>query len=573
MAKVGKLIQFPEYAPDVTPLGTSDSQMIFNVVPRADGYGPVQDMTQYAQPLPGPCRGYFFARRLDGSISIFAGTSTALYLLNNSNGTWTNVSQGGGYTALPTTDNWQFVQFNDLVIACQQNTVPQKFILSSSTLFVTLGGSPPQAGAIAVVGFFIVLTAQTSNQQRASWSDLDAPETWSAGVGLADFQDFPDGGSCIGSSGGDAYGLIFQEQSMRSMTYAAGNPAIFQFYRISTQEVLYAKYSIIQIGNRVFYLGAAGFKSVTGTQDPVDIGKEKVDRMFFADVDPSSLQLIIGAPASQSTRVYWTYRSNSGGAVAGNWDRVLVYDWMLDKWTRVNFTGQYLAPLAKPGLTLEQMDALAPQPLLVTGTAAGVGGVVRLTLTATSNSYFNIAGQNFITVYGVGGTTEANGVWKPNIIDSTHIDLVGTVWVHAWTSGGQVGGSLDAMTFSLDTISKSALSQLSMFDDNAILGFFSGPNLEARLETSDADGEGSYLFTDIIMPITDATQCYCSVGWRNSPQALVQYTNESLIDDQGQAPIGGIEARYQRAHVRIAYGTNWTYLRGIETDTQLAGDR
>ena len=582
MGKVGKLIPFPEYAPDVTPLGSADSQIIFNVVPRADGYGPVQDMTAYSQALPGVCRGYFFARRTDGSISVFAGTATDLYLLNNTNGTWTRVSKGGvSYTQLPLTDNWTFVQFNDLVIACQVNTVPQKYTLTPNTGFVDLGGSPPQAGFVSVIGFFVVLTALQSNQIRAFWSDLDAPETWSAGVGLADFQDFPDGGSCVACSGGDAYGLIFQEQSMRSMTYAAGNPAIFQFYRISTLEALYAKYSVIQIGNRVFYLGAAGFKMVTGNDDPVDIGKEKVDRTFFADVDPSSLQLIVGSSAPQSTRVYFVYRSNSGGAPAGTFDRIMVFDYMLNKWTRVNLIGTYLASLAKPGLTLEQMDALAPQPLLVVspGVSAGAGGTIRLTLTATSNSYFNISGQNFITVYnvvGTGGLTAAvNGVWKPNIIDSTHIDLVGTVWnaSYVWTSGGQVGGSLDAMTFSLDTIAKSAIAQLSIFDDNNVLSFLSGPNLEAQCETGDADGEGNFLFTDVVMPITDATQVYCSVGWRNAPQAPPSYTHESMIDDQGQSPIGGIESRYQRGHVRIAYGTNWTYLRGIETDTQLAGER
>jgi hypothetical protein len=577
MAKVGKLISFPDYAPDVTPLGTADSQTIYNVVPRGDGYGPVPSLQQFTNALPGPCRGYFFGRKTDGSIAIFAGTATDLYLLNNANFQWVLASKGGiSYGALPSTDNWSFAQFNDLIIACQANTVPQKFILTTASNFIDLGGSPPQAGSISVIGFFVVLSALTSNQRRAQWSDLDAPEIWAAGSGLSDFQDFPDGGSCIASSGGDAYGLIFQEQSIRSMTYAAGNPAIFQFYRFSTQEALFGKYSIINIGNLVFYISATGFKQILSTGDPTPIGKEKIDRTFFNDADKGNLQLVLGASDPSSTRVYWAYKSLSGSA--GLFDRILVYDYALNKWTRVNLYGEFIATLAKPGVSLEQLDAVAPQQLLVTNALASpVTPLIRLTLTATSNSYFNIAGQNFIVVQGIIGTggltAAANGTWKVNIIDSTHIDLIGSTFVGVYTSGGAIGGSLDALGFSLDSVAKSSIAQLSAFDNTHSLGFFNGPTLEALLETPDADGEGQYLFTDIIMPITDATQVYCSVGWRNSPQGLPQYTKEQIVDDQGQACFNPIESRYQRGRVRIVAGSAWTFIRGIQPNTQLAGDR
>ena len=579
MAVVGKIIVFPDYAPDVTPLGQAESQTIFNVVARSDGYGPVPSLQPWTESLPSACRGYFFARKSDGTIAIFAGTATDLYLMDNNTFAWRLVSKGSAsYGTLVSTDNWSFAQFNDLVIACQANTVPQKYDLGSllpAPLFVDLGGGPPAAASVSVIGFFVVLTGLTSQPKQASWSDLDAPETWNAGLGLADFQIFPDGGSCITSSGGDAYGMIFQEQAIRSMTYAAGNPAIFQFYRISTQEALYAKYSVQNIGNIVFYLGAAGFKMIVGTGDPKNIGKERVDRTFFSDVDKGNLQLVIAATDPTSTRVYFAYKSISGNT--GLFDRVLAYDYALDKWTRLNISGEYMASLAKPGLTLEQLDAIAPQQLLVTNAVNNGSGLIRLTLTATSNAYFNIAGQNFIEVQGVVGTggltAAANGSWKPNIIDSTHIDLVGSAFVGAYTSGGAIGGSLDALGFSLDSIAKANIAQLSAFGPTNALGFFNGVNLEALLETSDADGDGKYLFTDIIMPITDATQVYCSVGWRNSPQMAPSYTTEQLVDDQGQACFNPIELRFQRGRVRIVAGTAWTFVRGIHPNTQLAGDR
>lgn len=569
-----ELVPFPDYAPDVSPLGQAESQTIYNVVPKGDGYGPVQGLLPYTDSLPGACRGYFYGRRVDGSISIFAGTESDLYMMNNTTLSWDKVSKGGtSYATVPTGDNWVFVQFNDLVIAVQQNVPPQKYALATSSAFVDLGGDPPFAGSIAVIGFFIVLTALQNNKLRAHWSDLDAPEQWTAGIGLSDFQDFPDGGICIAASGGDAFGLIFQEQSMRSMTYAAGNPAIFQFYRISTQEVLYAKHSIVNVGNRVYYLGAAGFKEIVGsTSDPVPIGKEKVDRTFFAEVDAAAPNLILGASAPSATRIYVAYKSKLNGT-PGLFDRVLVFDYVLRKWARINIVGEFIAPLAKPGLTLEAMDQFATPQLMVEDAVDNGAGLIRLTLDAVYKPTFDLAAQPFATVQGVKGTTEANGVWSFNIIDDTHADLIGSAFVNTYISGGAIGGSIEDIPFSFDSVIKAAIAQLSAFDADHRMGFFSGPNMEALLETGEADGKGQFLFTERMMPITDATQTYCMVGWRNSPQAVIQYTEENMIDDVGVAPIDPIESRYQRARIRIAEGTFWSYARGVQPFTSPAGDR
>ena len=53
------------------------------------------------------------------------------------------------------TDNWQFVQFINRVIAVQANTAPQSFDLTSSSLFADLAGAPPQARYIDIVGRFV----------------------------------------------------------------------------------------------------------------------------------------------------------------------------------------------------------------------------------------------------------------------------------------------------------------------------------------------------------------------------------------------------------------------------------
>lgn len=560
---------FPAYAPDLDDIGTSTSSLIQNAVPRADGYGPFPDQQSFTQALPAGCRGYFFGRKSDGSIAVFAGTATELMLLNNTDFSWTVVSQAT-YQPLVSTDNWDFAQFNDLIIAVQINTPPQKFILSSSTNFVDLGGSPPNAGHISVVGFFVMLTKLLSNNTRAQWSDLDGPETWTAGIGLSDFEDLPDGGSTRGIAGGDTFGLLFQDESIRSLTYAPGSPAIFQISRVSTQESLLAEYSIINIGNRTFYAGAAGFKMVVGGGDPAPIGKEQVDRFFLADVDRGNLQLVIGASDPQTTRVYWAYKSQQGNT--GLFDKILVYDWALQRWAILMMSGEYIASLAKPGLTLEQLDAIAPGALTVTGAANNGSGLIRLTLNQISNAFFQIAGQNFIVVQGVVGTTEANGTWRVNIVDSTHIDLLGSAFVHAYVSGGAIGGSLDALSFSLDSIAKASTAALSIFGPTNMLGFFNGPNLEAILETPEIDGEGKKLFTSGMRAMCDASTCRLSIGFRENPSVPLTYSPEEIIDDTGWAPLL-VEARYQKGRLRVPYGSSWSYARGVQPDGQIAGER
>lgn len=567
---MAKTFPFPEWAPDIARPGTGKSALMSGVLPRADGYGPVRSLVDFTQSLPGTCRGYFFARRGDGSIAVFAGTASRLYLLNNTTFAWTDVSKNGlAYAGLVADANWEFVQFNDMVIAVQVNTVPQKFVLASSGAFVDLGGSPPQAGRAAIVNRFVVLTALLSASKRIQWCDLDAPETWAAGTGLADFQDLPDGGRTHACSGGDMYGVIFQDETIRSMTYAPGSAVTFQITRISKQDTLYARYSVVEANGRVFFLSAQGFKMIEAGGVPKTIGKERINRTFFADVDTANLQLILGVADPQSTRVFFTYKSMQGQA--GLFDKVLCYDWHLDRWSLIPLVGEFMAALARPGLTLEQLDSIAPTPLNVTGVANNGAGLIRLTLNALSNANFNIVGQNFIVVYDVTGTVEANGTWQFIVIDATHIDLVGSAFVNAYTGGGHIGGSLDALPFSLDSISTAALAALSAFTSDHKCGFFTGPFMEAVMETAEEDLEGLLAEVNGIRPLTDASGILCSIGMRMTAQAVVGYSIETALEVDGMCP-ALVETRYARVKARVPAAAEWSYALGVQPEAGVAGD-
>jgi hypothetical protein len=381
------VLPFGEFRPDVSDYQGAHSGRIDNVLPRGDGYGPFPDFTAFTTALPAACRGFFVARNADASVTIFAGTATRLYRLNNTDFTFTDVSKGGAaYPGLSAADQWQFAQFNSLVVAVQANAPPQVYDLTSSTAFADLGGSPPQARYVAVVGRFLVLSGLLSQPYRIQWSGLNALTTWTAGVNQSDFQDLPDGGTVRGVAGGE-FGVIFQDASIRRMTYAPGSPVIFQIDRIAEDKGLYAPLSLIRAGDRILFLSPQGFNMMQSGGLPVPVGKERVDRTFFADVDSASLQLIIGAADPRGSRVFWAYKSLAG--TTGLFDRMLCYDWALDRWTRIAMMGEFLATLSKPGLTLENLDTISSSietlPFSlddVTGAAfpqiAGVNGAHRL---------------------------------------------------------------------------------------------------------------------------------------------------------------------------------------------------
>ncbi|HLH96440.1 MAG TPA: hypothetical protein VKW08_15095 [Xanthobacteraceae bacterium] len=566
-------LPFPEWKPDVSDFQGASSLIIENVLPRGDGYGPFQDFQALSQPLPAACRGYFFARNADGSIATFAGTATRLYKLNNTSFAWTDVSQGGvAYSALSSTFNWQFVQFNNFVIAVQQNVPPQVFDLTSSTAFANLGGSPPQASYVAVISRFVVLSGLLSFPYRVQWSGLNQVTTWDNVTAQSNYQDLADGGLTRGVAGGDQYGIVFQDSAVRSMTFNPGSPTVFDILKISSSDGMFAPYSAVNAGGQTYFCSTQGFKAIAPGGAPTPIGKEKFDRAFFADVDQANPQLIIGAADPKSPRIYWAYKSQSGQA--GLFDKIIIYDFMLARATLVLMSGEYLATLAKPGLTLESLDAVAPGIITISNAANNGSGAIRLTLSGLSagtppeNSDLTVA--NSVEVYGVTGTTEANGNWPFTIIDSTHIDLVGSSFTHAYAGGGAIGGALDQLSFSLDSISTGALAQLSGVSSAHAVGFYAGSNLAATLQTAEQGDGVRRMRVQALRPVTDAAAGLGAVVYRENLQSAPALGAASTIDARGLC-VQNVSTRYARGQLIIPYGAAWTFATGIDPQFTLEG--
>lgn len=584
MAGRDPLLRFGNYEPDTTDYESDQAGDLANVVPRGDGYGPVQDRQAFTQALVAANRGFFYARKSDGSVLTFVGTSTKLYELNNSTFGWTDVSLGAGtYSALSAGANWQFAQVGNLVFATQANVVLQVFDMSSSTAFANNAGSPPQAAYIAVVGQFLVLSGLLSTPYRIQWSSISDTTAWVNGVNQADFQDFADGGLCRGVAGGE-YGVIFQDVSIRQMTYAPGSVYIFQITRITEDMGLAAPFSIIRSGPDILFYAAQGFQKLTPGSLPQPIGKEKVDRTFAADLDIANLQLFIGANDPNSSRVYWAYKSLSNGS-AGQFDKMLSYDKILDRWAPiVSLAGQYLASLAKPGVTLENLDIIATTTIAITNAVNNGAGLIRLTV-ATINLPVMVPAADgapqptqlvtgaIIDVWNVGGVTNANAEgWVITVINATTIDLQGSTFAGVYTSGGIIAGPLDAMAASLDSYPAASSPEIAVFGPDSKLGFLDGPNLEARLESAEKGDFGTRIFISGFRPATDATTCFGSLSSRERLQDTRLYSAEQPLTSQGLIP-ARLSTRYSRARLRIPYGAPWTFAEGIEPEIDTDGER
>ncbi|WP_024514584.1 hypothetical protein [Bradyrhizobium sp. Tv2a-2] len=563
------LLPYAEYKPDVSDYEGTATKNILNVVPRGDGYGPFPSFSAYTSALPSTCRGAFYALKSDGTVITFAGTDNKLYKLNNTDYGWADVSSGGSsYSALSSSAQWQFAQTGNLVFATQANAPLQVFDLTASNAFANAQGLPPQAAYISVVGRFLVLSGLLSTPYRIQWCGLNnfnSSTSWDNLTAGADFQDFPDGGIVRGVAGGEA-GIIFQDLAIRRMSYVPGSPIIFQIDRITQDKGLFAPYSIIRAGERIFFYAGQGFHKIEPGGVPEQIGRERIDRTFLDDLDKGNLQLFMGAADPRSTRVYWAYKSVNG--TAGCYDKLLGYDFLLDRFFPVQMTGEYLLGISQTGLTLENLDSLGPGALAVTGAADNGSGLVRLTVASTATL---ITGQ-IASVSGVVGTVEANGErWVIAVIDGTHLDLQGAIFANAYVSGGIIGGSIDAMTLSLDAYPTAVQPEIAQFSSSHVLGFFRGTSLEAIMESSEQGTDDERITIRGFCPITDAASLYGSASYRDTPSAAAIAGNEVSVNARtGRCDVRR-DTRYSRFRVRIPAATSWTFCAGVVPDLTPGG--
>jgi hypothetical protein len=361
------LVPVAEYMPDQPDLQNPGSGFVRNCLPRtARSYGPMPSLAAYSNGLTARCQGAFACQDAAGNVNAFAGDAAQLYRLVGGTTSWADVSKAGGYATV-NDQRWSPALFGARVLMTNFTDPIQSFVIGTSASFADLAAAAPRARHLAVVRDWLVAgntfdPANGSQPQRIWWPAIDDPTNWptpgtsAAAAVQSDFQDLVgDAGWVQGIVGnlGAADGAVFQERAITRMNYV-GPPAIFSFTTAEGARGTPAPGSIAQLGAVVYYLGEDGFYAFDGSRS-TPIGANKIDKTFFADLDQSYFHRISAAVDPINKLCLWAYPGigNSGG----NPNRILAYNWSLDRFTVSDLACELILRSLGFGYSLDGLDA------------------------------------------------------------------------------------------------------------------------------------------------------------------------------------------------------------------------
>lgn len=354
-------IPFGKLLPDQAGFRNPGVLTAKNVVPQAGSYGPFRDLVSISNALSGRCWGAITARGTDGIPYLYAGDSSKLYEMIGS--TLSDQSLAGGYT-LADDDVWEFVVWNrnNKVIATNYTNAVQSLTIGNGAgaNFANMISSTnkPKAKHIAIVGQFVVLgfTNDSSDGVRPSrlwWSGLgDETDFDPDAATQSDYEDLPTGGDVQRVVGGTEYGLVFQNDMVRTMRYV-GSGTIFDILPIEYAPGTPIPNSVISHKGRVFYIAEDGFFGVTGGQVQ-PIGSAQVDKFFWDQFDISNKRSVSAAIDPIRKLVCWAFPGE--GAAADLPNKLLMYKYDEDKWAEGDAAVEIILRTETQGYSLEELD-------------------------------------------------------------------------------------------------------------------------------------------------------------------------------------------------------------------------
>jgi hypothetical protein len=351
------MIRFGEFLPDQSDLNNPGTTVANNVIPSMTGYTSLKDVAPISGAADGVIVGIFAARDDDSNVALYAADRTKIYKFDSSDNSLDNVSKSGNYTT-NAEDKVRFVQFGETVVATNFGDPIQKITAAAGGLFSDLSADAPKAKYIAVVRDFVMTgftntTADGTKPYRTQWSALGDATSWAVSpTTQADFQDIADLGEITGLVGGE-YATVLLERGIVRASYV-GSPIIFQFDKVELNRGCSVPGSVANVGHNVFYLSDDGFYMFDG-QSSKPIGAEKINRFFLQDWDGGYAKNMSACADPLRQVIIWSYASRE--SINGSPDKLIIYNYALDRWSTASVEADHLAPIYTAGYTLEQLDA------------------------------------------------------------------------------------------------------------------------------------------------------------------------------------------------------------------------
>jgi hypothetical protein len=347
------IIPFGPFEPDKSPYNVGVSGNVVNALPVADGWGPMPGLTEISAALGSACRGAAYVRLASGAYRIVAGTETALFELDITNFTWTDITGTSGPYSVPLYANWTMTRFGNQLLIHNLNDPIQAYDIEAGGTVTDLAGSPPKAKYSWVSGDYLVLgNLDVANTGRTSvaWSGVNDATYWTYGKRGSDIQVLPEGDEVMGGFPDRGGFTVLQRNGMQFFPFAPSSGFTFTRTVLNPKQGTIAPRSIVSIGpGQFFYLSDDGF---FGGVERRPIGAERIDRWFMSQIDAQYLQDVQGVADPLEKIIWWRYRTQDGT------DRCLGYDWQLDRWCQSDITVGEMVSLTTPPVSWDSLDDL-----------------------------------------------------------------------------------------------------------------------------------------------------------------------------------------------------------------------
>jgi hypothetical protein len=139
----------------------------------------------------------------------------------------------------------------------------------------------------------------------------------------------------------------------------------------------------------------------------------------------------------------------------------------------------------------------------------------------------------------------------------------------------ELSSDLDALTVTLDSrIYTAGRAALAAFNTSHVLCNFTGSNLAPTVETQEAQiFDGQRASVTRVRPIVDGGTPSVTMGTRNTTTGSVTWGTAVQANSGGSCPVRS-NARYHRARITLAAGSDFDHISGIEIeDATPAGRR
>ena len=355
-------LPFGEWLPDQPDHLNPGATVATNVYHAQSSYKPVKGLVPYsgASNVTQNAKGAGSFRDNENTVFTFVGTKDNIYKLTS--GTFSSV-KGSCTISGSDTDFFTFTQFGQYIIASNGVNPPMYYLMGTSTNFATLqsiataGTVPSKFRVSGVIRDFLVSGNIENAKNRVAWSGLNDISTWEAGVKSSDTQDLPgSGGQVVAITSGEV-GYVFREDQIIRMDFVGGN-VVFRFSVLSPNRGAVYGQTVCQDNRQVFFYASDGFFQINGDQI-LPIGAEKVNRFFDGDLNKAYTDRITAAVDPFNTLAIWLYPSKDNPNTTGVCDKLLIYNYVTQKWSVANVKASQIFKQFVVANTVELMDIIS----------------------------------------------------------------------------------------------------------------------------------------------------------------------------------------------------------------------